>query len=67
MKEPDFEFWRAERQRILSAPFNEYREEIEPSNYLTAIDTILEVEPLLAFVRGNLLRVETIIEEFLAK
>jgi hypothetical protein len=47
--------------------FQEYREDVEVGNYLTAIDTILEVEPLLAFVRANLLRVETIVEEFLAK
>ena len=42
MREPDFDFWRQERERVLSKPFNEYREDIEAGNYLAAIDIILE-------------------------
>jgi hypothetical protein len=44
MKGPDFDFWRQERERVLSKPFNEYREDIEVGNYLAAIDIILEFE-----------------------
>ncbi len=44
MSEPDFDFWRKERARVLSKPFEEYREEIEVCNYLAAIDVILEME-----------------------
>lgn len=44
MSGPDFDFWRKERDRVLSKPFNEYREDIEAGNYLAAIDVILETE-----------------------
>ena len=66
MKEPDFEFWRKEQERVLSAPFNEYREDIEVGNFLNAIDVILETEPLIRFLRGNVMKLEAIIETFLA-
>ena len=44
MTEPDFDFWRKERERVLGKPFEEYREDIEVGNYLGAIDIILEME-----------------------
>ena len=44
MSGPDFDFWREERARVLSKPFEEYREDIEAGHYLTAIDIILETE-----------------------
>jgi hypothetical protein len=39
----DFDFWRKERVRVLSKPFN-YREDVEVGNYLAAINSILEME-----------------------
>lgn len=44
MNEPDYDFWRQERARILSKAFTEYREDIEAGNYLAAIDVILSFE-----------------------
>ena len=54
MNDPDFDFWRQERARVLSDSFNEFRETITVGSYLTAIDTILEIEPLLRSLRDNL-------------
>jgi hypothetical protein len=40
----DFDFWRKERERVLSKPFNDYFKDLEVGNYFAAIDSILEME-----------------------
>lgn len=62
MKEPDFEFWREEQKRLLDLPL--WQPEV--GNFQAAVDTILETEPLIRFLRGNVMRLEAIIETFLA-
>lgn len=48
---PDFDYWRKERERVLSKAFNDYREEVELGSYLAAIDVILEIESLIVNLR----------------
>jgi hypothetical protein len=49
MKEPDYDFWRQERERLLDLPL--WQPEI--GNFQAAVDVILETEELISFLRGN--------------